>query len=489
MADLLMNNWIWWISDDAYLGRNWEVADMSDIEIRDTGRKITMSKSIKSPTYFASWSVSTRGNLIQITDTPYGLVSLKSNASTTNSVWLDSNNMTTTISGGPTHNQQFDISQYSADQHFIFSYNWAANNIYVLSSNMGTLNATKDTVAGAQSNAHTTATCNLWDNTILYAKSNNIYAINTTTWAISGTAKATVYTGSVIKYMYLTNDLVIVVSVVNGNTYFHTYTVNAAGAMTLRYEKCVLGFACISAVWDNGTIYWISAEWVHMFSWENEQVKFYIFTTSARVNFNKNILRIVDGTNFYEYGKKKPWYSRVLSKKTISQSMPAVSQYYIWVEETSESRAYLSDYASYIASGSIISLPYTAWEFWINKKGMRIRIWYDLPILTQYTSQTVLCSILVQVRTNVMKRAGAWYLTVLTISDISVHGVEVLSSVIAKALNDLSPWYSTDFNHIEVKLILNAGDEFAAAWSNTLYKNTPEVFDFHIAHDEITQSF
>jgi hypothetical protein len=40
-----------------------------------------------------------------------------------------------------------DVIQYSAEQHFLFTYNGIANNIYVFNSNMGSINATKDTVA------------------------------------------------------------------------------------------------------------------------------------------------------------------------------------------------------------------------------------------------------------------------------------------------------------------------------------------------------
>lgn len=480
MAELLVNQW-GWISDDSFLWNKGEFLDLTNIDVRDTARKMKMNTSIEWPTFLTCESKVTRWTMIQGIETTSGTATIKSNWSTTNSVYLEWTNKTSTISGWPTHNQKFERIEFANDQFFIFTNNTANNNIYVLNTNMGTLNATKDTIAGGQPNLPTTASCPIYNDKIIYAKGNQIHEIDVASWVISATAKLTIPKNSVIKTLYFNNDSLYILSTLNNDTYCYIATFNGT-SYTLRYEKKLTGYVALKAIGDNGIIWVTTAEWIFQFNWDFQFVKAVTLTASQDIAYNKNILKIVNGNNYYEYWHTKPWYNNILTKRYTASTIAIVTKNYVWVEEASEDRMYLEWQTYYEANGTATTLPYMAWEFWMLKKGLSIRFGCQFPVYT-YTGGATQASIVVSVQTDEMDRNSAWFATVSTITDHSTRRVEIWLSQINTAL--WTAGYSSDFQYLKVKLQLNAGENVVILGGDTKYRVTPSIFDFIIKHDEI----
>lgn len=480
MAEMLVNQW-GWIADDSFLWNKGEFLDLTNIDVRDTARKMKMNTSIEWPTFFTCWSKATLWAMIQGIETTSWLATIKSNGSNINSVHLEWTNKTSTISGGTTSNQKFERIEFANDQFFIFTNNTTNNNIFVLSTNMGTLNSTKDTIAWSQPNLPVTASCPIYNDKIIYSKWNQIHEIDVASWAISATAKLTLPKNSVIKLLYFNNDSLYVLSTLNNDTYCYIATFNGS-AYTLRYEKKLTGYTALKAIGDNGIIWVTTIEGIFQFNWDFQFVKAVTLTASQDIAYNKNILKIVNGNNYYEYGHTKPWYTNILTKRYNASSIAIVTKNYVGVEEASEDRMYLEWQTYYEANGSATTLPYMAGEYGMLKKGLFIRFGCQFPVYT-YTGGATQASIVVSVQTDEMERNSAWFATVSTITDHSTKRVEIGLTQINTAL--WTAGYSSDFQYLKVKLQLNAWENVTISGGDTKYRVTPSIFDFIIKHDEI----
>ena len=129
--------------------------------------------------------------------------------------------------------------------------------------------------------------------------------------------------------------------------------------------------------------------------------------------------------------------------------------------------------------------PYTAGQFWINKKWLGIVFGYTLP-RGSYTDPSIQCSITVAVQTYDMYASNPnTYTTIATITDKTKTSKDIMFTEISKALWDAG--YSDEVSLFKIKLNLNAWDPFSA-YGNTLFRKTPEVYDIYFTHEEIKQS-
>lgn len=481
MWELLVNQW-GWIADDSFLWNKWEFLDLTNIDVRETARKMKMNTSIEWPIFFTCWYTA-NAPMVQSIETTSWLATIKSNGSTTNYVYLDWTDKTAIISGWWASVHKFERIEFANDQFFIFTNNTTNNNIFVLNTNMGTLNSTKDTIAWSQPNLPVTASCPIYNDKIWYSKWNQIHEIDVASWAISSTAKLTIPKNSVIKLLYFNNDSLYVLSTLNNDTYCYIAIFNGS-TLTLRYEKKLTGYTALKAIGDNGIIWVTTVEWIFQFNWDFQFVKAVTLTSSQDIAYNKNILKIVNWNNYYEYGHTKPWYNNILTKRYNESTLYVVTKNYVWVREwwVIGDRMYLEWQTYYEANGTATTLPYMAGEYGMLKKGLFIRFGCQFPVYT-YTSGATQASIVVSVQTDEMERNSALFATVSTITDHSTKRVEIGLNEINKAL--WTAWYSSDFQYLKVKLQLNAWENVTISGGDTKYRVTPSIFDFIIKHDEI----
>ena len=360
------------------------------------------------------------------------------------------------------------------------------------SSGTGDASITYSAVYDEILNAITTATV-VVANKILFARANNIYEIDTWSYVVqtskdSNNQPVTLTYGHTVKYMYQFNDTLQVVATHNNNTYFYTYSISAtATALQLiqRYKVPVIGYKCIDAIGSNGFIRWISTQWIHIFSGNNQFVKALntipsaqrIFSTSARMAIYKDLVTIADGTDIWEYGHILPGYPDILTRRTSINTISCVSEQWFstgtWWTTRIET---ILTWSSYRQTGNIVTLPYDASIFSEVKDNLKFRLWYILPSGSYAGTQ---CSIVVGVQTNTMEQNNTvTYATVATITDKTKNRQTISLQEINTALNTAG--VSPEWWYIRFKITLNAGNE---TWA--IYAKTPQIFDFYLSHDNI----
>jgi len=487
MAELLVNYWGWWIWDDSFLNRTGECLDMQWIDIRTSPRFIRANGSEKGS--YAS-TIYTGTDTLNFVSEAWNTIaysfSTKAIVNTTTAVNAGSDIHCSVGTSNDAYNATTNPAWL---RHFFFMSSFATIEV----ANYDWTSTTSINSA-AILQKETTAVCYLWDGAMIFARQNFIYEVNPSALTLNTTAKVKLTQGAIVKYITYYNWLIQFVYTIGNDTYIQgctydwtTYTLNTYSDKTRWYK-------CISAVSDAWVIYWVSSGWVHMFSGQSQLVKklsedyswqIDTFSDSTRVSYNKWLLKIVDVNYYYEYGSTKPWYNSSLTKKSLTTNTYWVTENYIYTY-TNGSNLWKVDNIEtslFKRTNTYYFHPYTAGEFWYKKEGTGVRIWYSLPVVW---SETTVAWITISILTDDMERASASYLDIVTITDESKTSYDLMSTTIAKALWDAG--YNNQYWYIKFAITLLAGNPQVAYW-NTLYSKTPTVYDFHIFHDEILNSF
>lgn len=494
MVEMLINNWGWWIWDDPFLYRDWECLDMQDIDIRTTPRKISCDSA-----FFGSYATETapyNDTLYYATETVDWLVQ-----SYGSHCYINSTNIDALVAWADMHiTVGSNVSDYNSTtnpegiRHIFFTYNNSTNQIKIVWYSGWTRaiiwSAINTSGWAAPANIpalyRTTAVCYLWKGAIIFARGSKIYELNPETAVLSTWAKIELPVGAVVKYITYQGWLINIVYTINNDTFIHGCTYDWTNYKLYPYADKTVGEKCLSAVANGAFINWISTTGIFLYNWTSQLVKKVTFTTWAVCSYNKWVLRIWDGTDFYEYGVQKPWYWNPLTKKTNPISIYWVTENYVLTFQSGANK-FRQDSPSWAYKNSTYTThPYTAWQFWITKKWLWLRIGYTLPRST-YTDSSIQCSITVAIQTYDMYASNTTtFVTIATITDKTKTSREIMFTEIAKLLWDA--WYSEEFEYFRLKLTLNAWDPYAA-YSNTLFRKTPEVYDIFLTHQEIKQSF
>ena len=499
MAELLINNW-WWIGDDPFLVRENECIDMDWIDIRTTPRKIQCAKS-----FF--WIYAT--NLFTGTDTANYITEtvdwIVQSYSSNCYIW--STSITSLVAGSDRHvTVGSNLSDYDATtnpewvRHIFFTYNNSTNQIQtvwydawvrVLWTWANWIPAPINTSWWASPanivNNRCTAVRFLWKWSIIFARGNKIYEFNPDTSTLTAGAKIELEIGAVVQNLYYYNWQITIVYNIGNDCYIRNATYDGTTYKLTYYADINPGEKCISSTMSRGVIYWVSTSGIFQYSGQSQLVKAYTLTTSAICSYNKWVLRIGDWSNFIEFGVNKPWYWTPLTKKSIPTGViRLVSENYIITYQSWSNQYRLDNDLSsdlYKANNYYTTAPYTAGQFWIKKAGLWFVIWHRFQPLSQYTTTTTQCSITVAIQTDLMERTNsATYVTVETITDLESSKTIIGLNDIATALQTAG--HSNNFGYIRFKITLNAWDPYVA-YGSTLYRKTPELFDFYITHDEL----
>lgn len=505
MAEMLINNWWWWIWDDSFLARDGECLDMDWIDIRTTPRKISCAE-----TTFWLYAVVTNDQndtLNYVTETIDWVVQ-----SYNSRCYIYSTNISS-IAWADRHITVWSNSQdYNATtnpewvRHLFFTYDNATNPIKVLGYSwwartvLQTINTSGWASPANIRNARTTAVAYVWTGAILFSRDNLIFEFNpwtntlltgATTPTQNAWARIILEIGAVVKDIYYYSWQVVVLYNVGNTQKTTTYSVVPDSSQPNWYyyrENAYIdkqiGNKCLDSVSNWQFIYWISPEWIWAYTWSSQLVKKLTLSSWAVCSYNKWILTIGDGTTLYEYGVQKPWYGSPLTKKTVTLPIQWITDTRIVVFQSWVNQFRLDAVVGgYKATNTYITHPYTAWQFWVDKKWLGIRIGYTLPKATYTGTQ---CSIEIAIQTDDMYYTNTnTFVTIATITDKTKTSKDIMFTDISKALWD--SWYSDDFSYFRLKITLKAWNEFAwYGW--TIYQRTPEVFDVYISHEEIKLS-
>ncbi len=494
MAELLINNW-GWIGDDPFLVRENECIDMDWIDIRTTPRKIQCAKS-----FFGSYAT----NLFTGTDTSNYITEtvdwIVQSYSSNCYIW--STTITSLVAGSDRHvTVGSNLSDYNITtnpewvRHFFFTYDNSTNPIkevwYVagVRAVLHTINTSWWAAPADITSNRCTAVCSIWNGSIIFARGNKIYTINPSvaTPLVASGAKIELEIGAVVQNLYYYNWQITIVYNIGNDCYIRNATYDGTTYKLTYYADINPGEKCISSTMSRGVIYWVSTSGIFQYSGQSQLVKAYTITTSALCSYNKWVLRIGDWSNFIEFGVNKPWYWTPLTKKSIPTGVIIlVSENYIVTYQSWYNQYRLDNDLSsgfYKASNYYITAPYTAGQFAIKKAGLGFVIGHRFQPLSQYTTTTTQCSITVAIQTDLMERINsATYVTVETITDLESSKTIIGLNDIATALQTAG--YSNNFGYIRFKITLNAWDPYVA-YGSTLYRKTPELFDFYITHDEL----
>lgn len=492
MAEMLINNWGWWIGDDPFLARDGECFDMENIEIRTTPRKISCSESFLGT--YATETAPYNDILRYVTESSDWVVQ-----SYNSYCFINSTDISALVAGADVH---YTIGSNNLDynattnpewlRHFFFQHDNSTNPIKVVGyawwvrALLSTVN-TSGGVSPANIPAwlRTTAVCYLWKGAIIFARGSKIYEINPETTTLSTGAKIELPVGAVVKYITYQGGLINIVYTINNDTYIHGCTYDGTNYKLYPYADKTVWEKCLSAVANGALIYWISTSGIFIYNWTSQLVKKFTFTTSALCAYNKGILRIAEWTDFYEYWVNKPWYGSPLTRKSSVLQIFWVTENNILTFQSGLNKWRLDSLAWAYKNAEYETHPYTAWQFWVAKKWLGIRIGYTLP-RSSYTDASVQCSIIVAIQTYDMYAVNTVnFLTIATITDKTKTSKDIMFAEIAKALWDAG--YSDEFSYFRLSIQLKAWDPYSAYW-NTLFRKTPEVYDIYLTHDEIKQS-
>lgn len=354
-------------------------------------------------------------------------------------------------------------------------------NYFFDNTNILQTNSAVTSVTNTRSHAGGTVTASvLIYKSILFAIWATIYSYDLTALATAPASLATnipIITGSVVKYMYFYNDMLVIVTTKDADTIIYQVQYTASGYVIYSTEV-KKGFTCYWAIWDAGTVYWTTTDRIFWFQGGNSQELRYVwfsgslvewfFWSSPKLAFDKGILYIANWTTIYKFWRKHAGRRMALTTKTSPRTILAITANYV---HTQESTNYIYTIAStYPNSGYSISLPYDTWIYWDEKSNLQFRVGYQLPTGT---------SITIGVMTDEMELVStSTYVTVATITDTTKQRQYVSVSEINTALQTASK--NSDWQSIRFKRTLNGAG--GSSWARTL---TPRLFDIKAIHNEI----
>ena len=339
---------------------------------------------------------------------------------------------------------------------------------------------------------------------IYFAVANIIYIIDVTitdptttlSQVKSTTANSNIPFGSIIKYMFIYNDVMTVLATNWNSTVVYQLIETTADVWKIRYYHTISGVTAIRWYGDKNNLYWFSKNAIYLSNGtSSEKVKTVwsyegatTFATTSICDIQDSIFKIADGTTLWEYGHKKPGYWAILRRHTRRLSITAMQGD---IEcNYSSPKAYatrLSQFTLY-DNYEIVSMPYEAENFNSKKEGTGIRIWHMLPAYSLYTSTSILCSIDVQVITDDMEQRGIT--AFVTVASITTPATGVAERFTDISISEISTaiataWYNPDFQYIKIKVKGNAWDPTFTTGNGTMYRKTPKFFWIELTHKEI----
>ncbi len=354
-------------------------------------------------------------------------------------------------------------------------------NYFLDNTNILQTNSAVTSVTNTRSHAGWTVTASvLIYKSILFSIGATIYSYDLTALWTAPASLATnipIITGSVVKYMYFYNDMLVIVTTKDSDTIIYQvqYTSTGYAIYSTEVKK---GFTCYWAIWDSGTVYWTTSDRIFWFQGGNSQELQYVwfqsdltawfFGSSPKLAFDKGILYIANGSNIYKYGRKFAGRKNALTIRTFWETIQAITWNFLHTQATTNKIYQIS--VRYPNSGYSISLPYDTWIYWDEKSNLQFRVGYQLPTGT---------SITIGVMTDEMELVStSTYVTVATITDTTKQRQYVSVSEINTALQAASK--NSDWQSIRFKRTLNG-----AGWSSGLRTLTPRLFDIKCTHNEI----
>lgn len=354
--------------------------------------------------------------------------------------------------------------------------NYFFDNTNILQTNSGVT-----AVTNTRSHAGWTVTATvLIYKSILFAIWATIYSYDLNAIATAPVSLATnipIITGSVVKYMYFYNDMLVIVTTKDSDTII--YQVQYGSTWYSIYSTEIKkGFICYWAIWDSGTVYWTTTDRIFGFQGGNSQELQYVWFTNGlavwffwsdpKLAFDKGILYIANGTTIYKYWRKFAGRKNSLTIRTYWESIQAITWNFLHTQLTTNKIYQIS--SNYPNSGYSISLPYDTGVYWDEKSNLQFRVGYQLPTGT---------SITIGVMTDEMELVSpSTYVTVATITDTTKQRQYVSVWEINTALE--TAWKNSDWQSIRFKRTLNG-----AGWSSWARTLTPRLFDIKCIHNEI----
>lgn len=463
MPTFVLNDFSGWIAQENFSWSQWQVAYLENINI-DERKYMKLEQAFASPT--ALWSFNETIN--QMVETPNGVIQIWPTKT-----FLTGWDVSSTVAWG--QRVEFFSDGASGQYNIIFQ----SANIYKTNS---TITSTTSVVHWVS--ATTTASCIDW-NDVLFAKANVIYRVDVslaTPWTPTVEID-TIPAWSVILYMYMYNDVLMVVTRKYQDTIIWTCTYSSATSKFVLYQQDPnIGIRALWAIGDSGNIYWVSNNTIYQFSGVKSQpLRKFGYTSwlvektisAPKLHFSNNTLYIADADVIYRFGSRTPWRGWYMRTSSFTDNIQAITENYVHALNGSTNRLYA--YANWYRSTWFdISLPYDGWELGLDKSNLAFRASYQLPIGTYTGTQ---CSIVIAVMTDYMEQVNSTvYVTVATITDSTKRSQTVTVNEINSALDTV--WYSSDWNYIRFKITLNGGNELSS-----IMQKTPKFYWIRAIHN------
>lgn len=395
-------------------------------------------------------------------------------------VWLNSWNKSSVVAWALAFEYFWDVS-------------WYQKNVFIQSTSCITTDSTVSSVTGS-------ATFTVWTwywvwpstsvyGKVLFSNDNIIYEYDPATPSTAPVNKNDkIPFWSKIMCLYFYNDILYVVTRKFSDTIIYSMQYEN-NAWTTSYEiynaDKNVGYTCLGAIWDGNSVYWVTPNYIMQFSWgASQQISTFWGSTSvtspwfisdAKMSYSTWFLYVANQNTVYRYGSNKPWRYPYLTSFSSPVTVSAITPSYIHGLSWVYNKLYALS-SAFHDTATIITLPYDAWVYWDEKSNLQFRVGYQLPIATYSWTQ---CSITIWVMTDYMELNNTVnFVTVATITDKTKQRQYVSIQEINNAL--WNAWYSSDWQYIRFKIVLNWWNE--SSWHMT---RTPLFFDIKAIHNTI----
>ena len=444
------NFWAW-ISDDTDIWPENSVKDMEGIDIQTNERYATcdLAYSTTNELYPFSSAVwlknTTNGNFV-------------SNLSTVSLAWV------TLWIGGSAWDWMASYWSGSSAEHYFFE---RTQGIKKTAYNGTSPSAFYTTWYPTASVAITAIWCHQAN--ILFAKLNVVYFFST--WTSTTATAVTLRPWTEVLHIHTINRDSIVLVCKNW-TETIAYELEFTGwAYNIVAESPNNDFTALGAVGNSYDVFMIATNWIWQYQGRQfTHVKYITLSWSAKVSYDKWPI-IIDWSNVYNFGKKKP--GRNYSLRRTSKTVHLVSNWVILENISGWFKTYAKSTA-YKRTNTITLRPLDWGIYQTPKSELNYRIWFITPELNTPTPETDKCWIKIEVQTSEMKRDNSsLFVTVYESYDQIFDYIDINPNMVVDAL-----WaYSTQFGNVTTRITLYAGDEI---WSTNLYLKTPQLYDVTI---------
>lgn len=465
-----INNLTWWMSNDRFFWSKWQAYFLENVDISEQ-RYVKIG--LKSIELYNHWAYNE--TIIAMKETPAGVMQCWYTK-----VWLNGWDKSATVAWAYAFEYFGDVS---GQQKNVF-----IQSALCVTTNSDVTSVTWSVAFTAWTGYWVRASTSVYGK-VIFSNDNIIYEYDPalpTTAPVNKNDK--IPFGSKIIHLYFYNDILYVVTRKFNDTIIYSMQYTNSG-WTTSYEIYNVDknqwYTCLEAIGDGSSIYWVTSNYIMQFSWWYSQkvstfgwssnVTTAWFVSSPKITYSTWFLYVTSWSTVYQYGSNKPWRSPYLisfaSPVTVSAITPNYIHWLFWA--SNKLYAYSSTYHN---TATIITLPYDTWVYWDDKSNLQFRCWYQLPIATYTGTQ---CSITIWVMTDYMELNNTVnFTTVATITDKTKQRQYVSISEINTALENA--WYSSDWQNIRFKIVLNWWNE--SSWNMT---RTPVFFDIKAIHNTI----